>query len=115
VSVLTHDYNTHARLSRSPCAPPHRQSAPTISSTAPLQTRHFNSCLTTLSLCNNDIIGVEGAKWIAEALKSNSCLTHLDLGGNYIGVKEAMWIAEAMLTNGSILVLDGVPNIYGGR
>ena len=48
----------------------------------------------TVSLYQNNI-GDEGAKYVAEALKVNTSLTKIHLGGNNIGDEGAKYVAEA--------------------
>mmetsp|Transcript_57571 Transcript_57571/g.182347 ORF Transcript_57571/g.182347 Transcript_57571/m.182347 type:complete len:111 (+) Transcript_57571:2334-2666(+) len=57
-----------------------------------------------LSLRNNKI-GVEGAKAVAVALKTNTSLTTLDLSGNDIGAEGAKAVVEALKVNKSLTVL----------
>ncbi|KAF9536772.1 hypothetical protein EC957_009735, partial [Mortierella hygrophila] len=64
-----------------------------------------NSTLTTLDLRGNSI-GSDGAKALAEALKTNSILTTLDLGGNSIGSDGAKALAEALKTNSTLTTLN---------
>ena len=61
----------------------------------------FMAVLTTLSLYQNQI-GPEGAKAIADALKSGTAVSHLRLDGNDIGDEGAIAIAEA-LQSGTVL------------
>ena len=67
----------------------------------------FNRVLTTLDLAGNSI-GVEGAKAIADSLKSGmAVLTFLDLRNNYtIGDDGAKAIAEALKVNPVLTSLD---------
>ena len=60
--------------------------------------------LTRLDMDHNNI-GVEGAKAIAEALKINAVLTRLDLDHNNIGVEGAKAIAEALKVNAVVTTL----------
>jgi len=53
-------------------------------------------------------LGAEGAKWIGEGLKSNSCLHTLYLNSNNVGVEGAKWIGEGIKSNSSLHTL----NIY---
>ncbi|KAL1512428.1 hypothetical protein AB1Y20_005683 [Prymnesium parvum] len=56
-------------------------------------------------------IGAEGAAHIAEALKTNTSLTSLNLRGTNIGAEGAAHIAEVLKTNATLtsLNLDGAP------
>ena len=60
--------------------------------------------LTALKLSIN--IGEEGATALGVALKVNTVLTTLDLGGNYIRAKGAAAIAEALRGNGVLTDLN---------
>ncbi|KAG0375797.1 hypothetical protein BGX24_008647 [Mortierella sp. AD032] len=64
-----------------------------------------NSTLTTLDLKHNSI-GDNGAKTLAEALKTNSTLTTLYLQGNSIGDSGAQALAEALKSNSTLNTLD---------
>jgi len=64
-----------------------------------------NTTITTLDLSYNDI-GHEGAKALAEALKNNTTITTLDLVGNPIGDEGPKALAEALETNMTITKLD---------
>jgi hypothetical protein len=63
-----------------------------------------NSCLTSLNLKGNNI-SAEGTKYIGEALKTNSCVTNHNLVYNKIGDEGAICIAEALKINASLTVL----------
>ncbi|WP_342257080.1 tetratricopeptide repeat protein [Rickettsia endosymbiont of Aspidapion aeneum] len=69
-----------------------------------------NNSITLLQLQSNNI-GAEGAKAIAEALKTNNSITQLNLCGNYIGDEGAKAIAEWLKTNNSITYL----NLYNNK
>ncbi|KAK5809251.1 hypothetical protein F5H01DRAFT_394807 [Linnemannia elongata] len=71
-----------------------------------------NSTLTTLNLENN-LIGFDGAKALAEALKTNKALTTLNLRLNSIGSYGAMALAEALKTNKTLTTLNLVGNSIG--
>jgi hypothetical protein len=71
-----------------------------------------NSVLTTLDLRVNSI-GSDGAKALAEALKTNSALTTLDLRANSIGDDGAKALAEALKTNSTLTTLDLWENSIG--
>ena len=60
---------------------------------------------TSLNLFNNRI-GAEGARALAEALKTNKALTSLDLRRNSIGAEGARALAEALKTNSALTSLD---------
>ena len=62
----------------------------------------FMAVLTTLSLYQNQI-GPEGAKAIADALKSGTAVSHLRLDGNDIGDEGAIAIAEALQSGISVV------------
>jgi hypothetical protein len=64
-----------------------------------------NSTLTTLNLYKSSI-GSDGAKALAEALKTNSTLTTLDLQRSSIGDDGAKALAEALKTNSTLTTLD---------
>jgi hypothetical protein len=64
-----------------------------------------NTSLTYLDLSKNEISDA-GATSIAEALKSNTSLTNLDLSGNQISDAGAIPIAEALKSNTSLTNLD---------
>ena len=51
-------------------------------------------------------IGVEGAKELAEALKTNTTLTEINLGDNSIGGEGAKAIAEALKTNTTLTQIN---------
>ncbi|KAK3819060.1 MAG: hypothetical protein J3R72DRAFT_529307 [Linnemannia gamsii] len=72
-----------------------------------------NSTLTTLNLRGNSI-GHNGAKALAEALKTNSTLTTLDLWNNSIGSDGAKALAEALKTNSTLTTLNLNRNSIGG-
>jgi Ran GTPase-activating protein (RanGAP) involved in mRNA processing and transport len=57
-------------------------------------------------------IGSDGAKALAEALKTNSILTTLHLSFNSIGDNGAKALAEALKTN-STLTITGVSGLQG--
>lgn len=76
------------------------------------ETLKTNSALTKLSIPSNSI-GDVGAKALAEALKSNSALTTLDLEGNLIGDEGAMALAEVLKSNGVLTALDLEGNLIG--
>ena len=60
-----------------------------------------NKSLTSIHLSYNNI-EAEGAKSIGEALKINKSLTSINLSNNYIGVEGAKSIGEALERNKSI-------------
>ncbi|KAG0367076.1 hypothetical protein BGX24_003408, partial [Mortierella sp. AD032] len=64
-----------------------------------------NSILTTLNLKFKSIRS-DGAKALAEALKTNSTLTTLDLQSNKIGDDGAKALAEALKTNSTLTTLN---------
>jgi len=64
-----------------------------------------NAVVNTLYLGGNSI-GDEGAKAIAEALKVNAVMTTLNLGGNNIGVEGAKAIAEALKVTAVLTTLE---------
>ncbi|KAG0014464.1 hypothetical protein BGZ82_001746 [Podila clonocystis] len=64
-----------------------------------------NSTLTTLDLEGNSI-GENRAQALAEALKTNSTLTTLNLSSNAIGENGAQALAEALKTNSTLTTLD---------
>ncbi|KAF9300443.1 hypothetical protein BGZ91_009807, partial [Linnemannia elongata] len=64
-----------------------------------------NSTLTTLCLGSNKI-GSNGAKALAEALKTNSTLTNLNLQSNSIGDNGAQALSEALKTNSALTTLN---------
>ncbi|CAF4520499.1 unnamed protein product, partial [Didymodactylos carnosus] len=67
-----------------------------------------NQTLTTLLIQRNNI-SAEGAKAIAEALKTNQTLTHLYMDMNNISAEGAKAIAEALKTNQTLTTL-GINN-----
>ncbi|KAF9176758.1 hypothetical protein BGZ50_009716 [Haplosporangium sp. Z 11] len=71
-----------------------------------------NSTLTTLDLRNNSI-GDNGAQALSEALKINSTLTTLDLSANSIGDNGAVALSEAFKTNSTLITLDLSANSIG--
>ncbi|KAG9069808.1 hypothetical protein KI688_009133 [Linnemannia hyalina] len=71
-----------------------------------------NSTLTTLDLGGNSI-GFDGAKALAEALKTNSTLATLHLWNNSIGSDGAKALAEALKTNSTLTTLDLGNNSIG--
>ena len=78
------------------------QPADAILLTADLE---VNEALTSLNLQENDL-GVDGGKAIAEALKLNKALTILNLFGNEIGSKGAVAIAKALEVNKVLRSID---------
>ncbi len=60
---------------------------------------------TTVDLRSNKI-GAEGAKALAEALKTNASLTTVNLEGNEVGDEGAKALAEALKTNASLTTVD---------
>jgi len=54
----------------------------------------------------NNPIRDEGARFIADALKSNQTLTTLNLGRSFIRLKGAQFIAEALKINHTITTLN---------
>ena len=64
-----------------------------------------NTSLTTIDLRGNNI-GDEGAKAIAEALKGNTSLTSINLSNNNIGDEGAKAIADALKFNTSLTTID---------
>jgi len=71
-----------------------------------------NTTLTELDLSNSNI-EVEGAKVIGEALGINTTLTQLCLGWNNIGVEGSKVIGEALKTNTKLTELDLSHNNVG--
>ena len=67
----------------------------------PISHSEINQSLTEIHLGGN-IIGAEGAKYVAEALKVNTSLTEIHLGGNIIGAEGAKYVAEALKVNTSL-------------
>jgi Ran GTPase-activating protein (RanGAP) involved in mRNA processing and transport len=53
-------------------------------------------------------IGDDGAKALAEALKTNSTLTTLDLQNNSIGPDGAKALAEALKTNSTVTITGDI-------
>ena len=66
----------------------------------------------TIYLGDNNI-GAVGARYIAEYLKYNSSLTHINLESNNIGVDGAQYIAESLKCNSSLTHIDLGYNIIG--
>src|SRR2546423_853462 len=64
-----------------------------------------NSTITTLYLNDNNI-DPDGAKYISDALKSNSTLTTLDLNKNNIGPDGAKYISDALKSNSTLTTLN---------
>jgi hypothetical protein len=71
-----------------------------------------NTSLTTLELYNNQI-GDAGAVALAEALRTNTSLTTLNLSGNQIGDAGAVALAIALRTNTSLTALWILDNQIG--
>ncbi|KAG0358602.1 hypothetical protein BGZ54_010353 [Gamsiella multidivaricata] len=73
-----------------------------------------NSTLTTLNLESNSI-GDNGALALSEALKTNSTLTSLDLQYNSIRENGALALSEALKTNSTLTTLNSRNNLisYG--
>ncbi|KAF9390109.1 hypothetical protein CPB97_009911 [Podila verticillata] len=71
-----------------------------------------NSTLTTLDLQINKI-GDKGAQELAETLKINSTLTTLDLQGNSIGGHGAQALSEALKINSTLTTLEFQDNKIG--
>ena len=55
---------------------------------------------------NRNNVGVEGAKALAEALKTNTALTSLDLYRNSVGDEGAKALAESLKTNTALTSLN---------
>jgi Ran GTPase-activating protein (RanGAP) involved in mRNA processing and transport len=49
---------------------------------------------------------VEGAQWIAEAIKQNDTFEEIRFSGNDIGVEGAKWIAEGIKQNTALQLID---------
>ncbi|KAG0042607.1 hypothetical protein BGZ83_000255 [Gryganskiella cystojenkinii] len=64
-----------------------------------------NTFLTSLNLGSNSI-GESGAQALGEALKTNTFLTSLSLGRNSIGDSGAQSLGEALKTNATLTTLD---------
>ncbi|KAF9538509.1 hypothetical protein EC957_006683, partial [Mortierella hygrophila] len=73
-----------------------------------------NSTLTTLDLRSNSI-GDNGAQLLSEALKTNSTLTILDLRSNSIWFKGFLALSEALRTNSTLATLDLRGNLIGDK
>ncbi|KAG0340547.1 hypothetical protein BG005_003180, partial [Podila minutissima] len=71
-----------------------------------------DSTLTNLDLAGN-AIGDDGAQALAEALKTNSTLITLDLAGNSVGDNGAQVLAEALKTNSTLTSLNLMNNSIG--
>jgi len=71
-----------------------------------------NTTLTTLDIQANNI-GPEGAKALADALKTNTILTTLKLWSNNIGPEGAKALANALKTNTTLTTLDLSRNNIG--
>ncbi|KAF9312585.1 hypothetical protein BG006_004327, partial [Podila minutissima] len=72
-----------------------------------------NSTLTILDLSGNSI-EEDGAQVLAEALKTNSILTNLNLTGNGIGADGAQVLAKALKTSSTLTTLNLDKNSIGG-
>ena len=60
-----------------------------------------------ISLClDHNEITEKGVSYIAEALKTTTALTKLDLWGNAIGDKGLLFLTDALITNTSLSTLD---------
>ncbi|KAF9569199.1 hypothetical protein EC968_002670 [Mortierella alpina] len=73
-----------------------------------------NSALTSLNLYNS-WIGSDGATALAEVLKTNSALTSLNLYSNAIGDDGAKALAEALTTNSALTYLNLRQNSIGSE
>jgi Leucine-rich repeat (LRR) protein len=70
----------------------------------------MNLSLKHLSLEGNHLIGAEGARALAEALKVNAVLASLDLRGCSVGDSGAEYIAGALAVNGALEKLNLASN-----
>ncbi|KAF9176831.1 hypothetical protein BGZ50_009617 [Haplosporangium sp. Z 11] len=71
-----------------------------------------NSTLTTLDLSSNSI-GDNGAQALSEAIKTNSTLITLKLWNNKIGDNGAQALSEALKANSTLATLDLISNSIG--
>jgi len=69
--------------------------------------------LTHLWLPDSGSVQDSGAKQLAEVLKQNSSLQHIDLCGNHIGDEGAKAFAEALKVNSTLRKLDLINNKIG--
>ncbi|KAL0238200.1 hypothetical protein GEMRC1_012673 [Eukaryota sp. GEM-RC1] len=63
----------------------------------------------------DDHVGNEGAVALAEALKVNSTVTHVDLGCNSIGVEGTIALAEALKVNSTVTIIHLHDNAIGSE
>jgi Ran GTPase-activating protein (RanGAP) involved in mRNA processing and transport len=63
----------------------------------------MNASVTSINLIGYTTISDEGASAIADALKANTSVTNIYLGGNEIGNEGALTLADALKVNTTLL------------